>query len=97
MNSYIRIAATQYSLGTWFVSGIQVLIPCIKEKPRIIIIQRQCMNRKILRCNGIKHFTQTENLQQIRQIQQLKTDRLAISSDRNVVPNEAEKKLNTRV
>jgi len=22
MNSYIRIAATQYSLGTWFVSGI---------------------------------------------------------------------------
>jgi len=24
MNSYIRIAATQCSLGTWFVSGIQV-------------------------------------------------------------------------
>jgi hypothetical protein len=22
MNSYIRIVATQYSLGTWFVSGI---------------------------------------------------------------------------
>jgi hypothetical protein len=24
MNSYIRIVATQYSLGTWFVSGILV-------------------------------------------------------------------------
>jgi hypothetical protein len=33
-----RIAATLYSLGTWFVSGICVLIPCIKEIVGIIII-----------------------------------------------------------
>ena len=26
-----RIAATIYPLGTWFVSGICVWIPCIKE------------------------------------------------------------------
>jgi hypothetical protein len=30
VNSSDRIA-TLYSLGTWFVSGIYVLIPCIKE------------------------------------------------------------------
>jgi hypothetical protein len=37
INSSDRIAATLYSLGTWFVSGI----PCIKEivyLPIIIII-----------------------------------------------------------
>jgi hypothetical protein len=31
LNSSDRIAATLYSLGTWFVSGIYVYIPCIKE------------------------------------------------------------------
>jgi hypothetical protein len=31
INSSDRIAATLYSLGTWFVSGIYVHIPCIKE------------------------------------------------------------------
>jgi hypothetical protein len=31
MNSDNRIAATMYSLGTLFVSGIYVQIPCIKE------------------------------------------------------------------
>jgi hypothetical protein len=33
-----RIAATMYSLGTWFVSGICVWIPYIKEKMMMIII-----------------------------------------------------------
>jgi hypothetical protein len=36
-----RIVATLYSLGTWFVSGIYVQIPCVKEivsLPIIIII-----------------------------------------------------------
>ena len=31
MNSNNRIAATLYSLWTYFVSGIYVKIPCIKE------------------------------------------------------------------
>jgi hypothetical protein len=31
INSSDRIAATLYCLGTWFVSGIYVYIPCIKE------------------------------------------------------------------
>ena len=31
INNKDRIAATMYSLGTWFVSGICVWIPCIKE------------------------------------------------------------------
>jgi hypothetical protein len=36
-----------YSLGTWFVSGIYVLIPCIKEIMMmiIIIIRRRIMSR----------------------------------------------------
>jgi hypothetical protein len=38
MNSNKRIAATVYSLGTFFVSGIYVQIPCIKEIMTIIII-----------------------------------------------------------
>jgi hypothetical protein len=38
MNINKRIAATVYSLGTWFVSGIYVQIPCIKEIIIIIII-----------------------------------------------------------
>jgi uncharacterized membrane protein len=38
INSNKRIAATVYSLGTLFVSGIYVQIPCIKEIMTIIII-----------------------------------------------------------
>jgi len=42
MNNNIRIAATQCALGPWFVSGIYVYMPYIKEIPvmmmRIIII-----------------------------------------------------------
>jgi hypothetical protein len=38
MNSNKRIAATVYSLGTLFVSGIYVQISCIKEIMTIIII-----------------------------------------------------------
>jgi hypothetical protein len=38
MNRNNRIAATVYSLGTLFVSGIHVQIPCIKEIMTIIII-----------------------------------------------------------
>jgi hypothetical protein len=38
INSSDRIAATLYSLGTLFVSGIYVQIPCIKEIVIIIII-----------------------------------------------------------
>jgi accessory gene regulator protein AgrB len=38
INSSDRIAATLYSLGTLFVSGIYVSIPCIKEIVMMIII-----------------------------------------------------------
>jgi hypothetical protein len=38
MNSNKRTAATVYSLGTLFVSGIYVQIPCIKALIIIIII-----------------------------------------------------------
>jgi hypothetical protein len=38
MNSNKRIAAIVYSLGTLFVSGIYVQIPCIKELMTVIII-----------------------------------------------------------
>jgi hypothetical protein len=38
MNRNRRRAATVYSLGTLFVSGIYVQIPCIKEIMTIIII-----------------------------------------------------------
>jgi len=38
MNSNNRIVATLYSLGTQFVSGIQVQIPCIKEMMMMIMI-----------------------------------------------------------
>jgi len=38
INSNDRIAATLYSLGTWFGSGIYVLIPCINEMMMMIII-----------------------------------------------------------
>jgi len=38
MNSNIKIAATQCSLGTWFVSGIYVYIPYIKEISMMMII-----------------------------------------------------------
>jgi hypothetical protein len=38
INSSDRIAAKLYSLGTWFVSGIYVKIPCIKEIVSLHII-----------------------------------------------------------
>jgi hypothetical protein len=38
INNKDRIAATMHPLGTWFVSGICVWIPCIKETIIIIII-----------------------------------------------------------
>jgi hypothetical protein len=38
MNSNKRIAATVYSLGTLFVSGVYIQILCIKEIMTIIII-----------------------------------------------------------
>jgi hypothetical protein len=41
INNSDRIAATLYSLGAWFVSGIYIYIPCIREivyLPIIIII-----------------------------------------------------------
>jgi hypothetical protein len=38
MNSNNRIAATVYSLGTLFVSGICVQIPCIKEIMMIMMM-----------------------------------------------------------
>jgi hypothetical protein len=41
INSSDRIAATLYSLGTLFVSGIYVYIPFIKEIIIIIIIIMQ--------------------------------------------------------
>jgi len=34
----IIIAATMYPLGTWFVSGICVCIPCIKETMMMMIM-----------------------------------------------------------
>jgi hypothetical protein len=38
INSSDRIAATLYSLETWFVSAIYVKMPCIKEILALIII-----------------------------------------------------------
>jgi hypothetical protein len=38
MNSKKRIAATMYSLGTLFVSGIYVQIHCIKEIMTMMIM-----------------------------------------------------------
>jgi hypothetical protein len=38
MNNNNRVAATIYSLGTWFVSGICVWIPCIKEKMMMMMM-----------------------------------------------------------
>jgi hypothetical protein len=38
MNSNKRIAATVYYLGTLFVSGIYVQIPCIKEIMTMMMI-----------------------------------------------------------
>jgi hypothetical protein len=45
INNKDRIDATVYLLGTWFVSGIRVWIPCIKETimmMMIIIITGNC-------------------------------------------------------
>jgi hypothetical protein len=49
MNSKKRIAATVYSLGILFVSGIYVQIPCIKEIMIIIIIQNKKTNNTIIK------------------------------------------------
>jgi hypothetical protein len=38
MNNKDRIPATIYPLGTWFVSGLCVWIPCIKEKMMIMMM-----------------------------------------------------------
>jgi len=38
INNKDRIDATMYPLGTWFVSGICVWIPCIKETMMIMIM-----------------------------------------------------------
>jgi hypothetical protein len=38
MNSDTKIAATKCFLGTWFVSGIYVETPCIKEMSMIYMI-----------------------------------------------------------
>jgi hypothetical protein len=38
INNKDRIAATMYPLGIWFVWGICVWIPCIKETMMMIII-----------------------------------------------------------
>jgi hypothetical protein len=38
INSSDRMAATLYCLGTWFVSGIYLKIPCIKETVMMMII-----------------------------------------------------------
>jgi len=37
INNKDRIAATMYPLGTWFVLGICVWIPCIKETKMMMI------------------------------------------------------------
>jgi hypothetical protein len=36
------MAATVYSLGTWFVSGICVYIPCIKETMMMMMMIIMC-------------------------------------------------------
>jgi hypothetical protein len=38
MNSNNRTAATLYSVGTQFVSGLKVQIPCIKEMMMMMMI-----------------------------------------------------------
>jgi hypothetical protein len=38
INNKDRIDATMYPLGTWFVSGIRVWIPCIKETMIMMIM-----------------------------------------------------------
>jgi hypothetical protein len=43
MNSNKRIAATVYSLGTLFVSGIYVQIPCIKELMTMMMMMMMMM------------------------------------------------------
>jgi hypothetical protein len=58
INSSDRIAATLYFLRTWFVSGIYVYIPCIKEivsLPIIIIIII------IIICKGRSNITYSTN------------------------------------
>jgi hypothetical protein len=43
-----RIAATLYSIGTWFISGIYVYIPCIKEIVSLPIIIITASNSELL-------------------------------------------------
>jgi hypothetical protein len=43
INSNDRIAATMYSLGTWFVSGIYVKIPSIKALKMIMMMMPMMM------------------------------------------------------
>ena len=38
INDKDRIAAIMYSLGTWFVSGICVWIPCVKETMMVMMM-----------------------------------------------------------
>jgi hypothetical protein len=38
INSSDRVAATLYSLGTWFVLGIYVQIPCIKDTVMMMVV-----------------------------------------------------------
>jgi hypothetical protein len=42
INSNDRIAATVYSVGTWFVSGIFVKIPCRKQ-PKMMMMMMMMM------------------------------------------------------
>jgi hypothetical protein len=43
INRSDKIAATFYSLGTWFVSGIYVYIPCIKETVMMMMMMIMIM------------------------------------------------------
>jgi hypothetical protein len=54
MNSNRRIAAILYSLGTLFVSGMYVQIPCIKEimvmmMMMITIVIMRLLSRKLIK------------------------------------------------
>jgi hypothetical protein len=45
-----RIDATMYPLGTWFVSGIRVWIPCTKETMTMMMLQTaRCLKREVQR------------------------------------------------
>ena len=46
-----RIAATMYSLETWFVSGTYAWIPCIKEKIMMMIMITTIIIIIIIKCD----------------------------------------------